>query len=150
MLELVGSLSPNFSDAQPAAPVALAPGQVVEVQEKSGNRVEGRVESSTATHIGLLPEREPARSIPWSDVRRVLSIRRERRDSVFNGVLFGAAGGAAYAGAVVAGQSSTSDAQGTGATVRAVALGAAMGAGVGVIVDLIRRRPERRVIYTAR
>lgn len=152
---LVGGCVLHAAASDPAAQpgvssprqLAVDLGEVVEVREKGGQVVVGTLVRMGVTELGVAREQGREHISQWKEITRITVIRTDRTDSLLNGMLVGAGIGATYAGIVVAGQARTSDSPGGGAAVGAVALGGAIGAGVGAVIDLLRRRPERKVVY---
>ncbi|HEX7087157.1 MAG TPA: hypothetical protein VF198_12395 [Vicinamibacterales bacterium] len=144
------------SDSTVQSGVSSAPqpavdlGEVVEVREKDGKTIVGKLVRMDSAQLEVAGDQDSHHISQWHEIARITVIRADRADSLLNGMLVGAGIGATYAGIVVAGQAGTSDSPSRGAAVGAVALGGVIGAGVGAAIDLIWRRPERKVVYRSR
>lgn len=83
------------------------------------------------------------------DIVRVRVARRDERDSLVNGVLWGGAIGVGYVSGVLVGLAGTDDAQSAGGVTAGLLFGGAVGAGIGALVDAARSRPVYDVVYVA-
>jgi hypothetical protein len=123
--------------------VLVRPGETIWVTDDGGVEVEGTLVAITSDRLEVLAPGGPR---TWSppDVRRV---RHKESDPVGNGVLWGAVvgGGAAAALWVAACASDECTSEDVGWGLLGTGIYAAVGAGIGALVDLAHR--SSRVVY---
>jgi hypothetical protein len=132
--------------AEWSAVEALRRGQAIELRTRQGEMIAGQLEDADASGVRIRDSGGRLRTIVRHDTLRV-TVVEAGPDSVRNGTLIGMAIGIAYVAAVFTYLARGEDEQSHGSTVRALAIGAGLGAGAGALVDQMRRRPHRRVVY---
>jgi hypothetical protein len=119
--------------------ILVKPGDTVTVVDATGVETRGRIAELSRSTLALLAE-GTRRELSENDVR---TIKQLRTDSLANGALYGAAGGAAFATTALIVFAD----EGLDASEVVIVLGvyAAIGTGIGVCVDALIRR--QHLIY---
>lgn len=127
----------------------LSGGEHVEIRRVNGQVSEGVVAGVDAGAITVsAAEGTSSERLPKQDIRQVQVVRRDRADSKKNGAAIGALVGAVYVIAGLAYVAANGDAgePSSGAWATAPA-GAAVGAGLGTLIDAAMKRPHRVTVY---
>lgn len=125
----------------------LNPGQLVEIESRQGVQTIGKVSRATASELHVAGESGRTIVARREDIRQVAVIFEGKSDSIRNGALIGALIGAGYASGVLIYLAGGDDSQGGGRAAASVVVGAAIGAGIGALIDKARSRQVKQVIY---
>jgi hypothetical protein len=153
---LFGACAPKRVQVTPRVPAPdwgavenLKAGQLVEIESHEGVQTIGKVSQATASELHVVGESGGTRVARRADVLQVAVIVEGKSDSLRNGALIGALIGVGYATGVLVYLAGGDDGQGGGSAAASVLAGAAIGGGIGALVDGARSRPVTQVIYRA-